>query len=329
MIFKNILLHNVAQLVELEDGGYQMLRTPLSVEENLYGKTQNRGPVGVELRFVINSGTARIKIKSGESYVFYGGIQAGWQTSKFAPSDEPRWIELSLDTERMPAFERITAENNLPYSPKMVRILFSGAGPVIYDVEGDISLPTDDMLPEKTLLVYGSSITAGSLSLLPMNTWASQLAQNLSIDCMNKGYAGSCHVEPEMIDYLSTLDFDFAVVSMGANMRDFTNEEYEKRAANCINTLCGAHPDRKFIFIDSSYQASDLYEGESGKLAQYRKILSRLVADSGFANAKYVSGLDLMSGSWGLTGDLVHPNIKGVNAIANNITPIAKEWFDI
>jgi len=62
-------------------------------------------------------------------------------------------------------------------------------------------------------------------------------------------------------------------------------------------------------------------------LAQFRKILSRLVAECGFANAKYVSGLELMDGSWGLSGDLVHPNVLGVNAIAKNITPIAKEWF--
>jgi len=117
MIFKNILLHNVAELVPTEDGGYEMLRAPLAVEAALceQGKRMNRNATGVELRFVINSGTARIKILSGDIYVYYGSIQAGWQTSKFAGSSEPRWIELPLDTERMPAFERITNENGLLY----------------------------------------------------------------------------------------------------------------------------------------------------------------------------------------------------------------------
>jgi len=215
----------------------------------------------------------------------------------------------------------------LLYSPKVVRLILCGSNPVIYDVEGDVSLPSAEMLPNKTLLAYGSSITHGSISLLPTTTWVYQLAENLGADYLNKGYAGSCHAEPEMIDYLNELDFDCAVVSLGANMSTFSNEQYERCAKHCIDTLCSAHPDRKFIFIDSSYQASDFFNGEQGKLAQFRKILSRLVAECGFANAKYVSGLELMDGSWGLSGDLVHPNVLGVNAIAKNITPIAKEWF--
>ena len=331
MIFKSILLHNVDELVPTDDGGYEMLRSPLSVENALceQGKRMNRNATGVELRFVINSGTARIKILCGDAYVYYGNIQAGWQTSRWAGSDEPRWIEVPLDTERMPAFERITQENNYTFSPQVVRIIIASGNPVIYDVEGDVEPPSADMMPKKTMLAYGSSITHGSLSLLPVNTWVYQVAETLGLDYMNKGYAGSCHAEPEMIDYLKGLDFDCAIVSLGANMSKFSNEEYEKSAKNCIDTLCSSHPNCKFIFIDSSYQASDFFDGEEGKLAQFRKILARLVKTSGFANAKYVCGLELMSGSWGLSGDLVHPNIHGVNAIANNLMPIVKEWFDL
>lgn len=329
MIFKNLLLHNVAELVPTDDGGYAMLRAPLTVEEVLSepGRRMNRGATGVELRFVIKSGTVRIKIASGDLYVYYGGIQSGWQTSRFAGSEEARWIELPLDTERMPAFERITKENGLIYSPTVVRLIMAGGQPVIYDVEGDIEPPTADLMPSKTLLAYGSSITHGSLSLLPTTTWVYQLADSLGMDYLNKGYAGSCHAEPEMIDYLATLDFDCAVVSFGANMSRYTAKDYEQRARYLIPTLCKAHPDRKFIFIDATYQASDIFDGEDGKMAQFRKIMSRLMAEYNFPNAKYVCGLELLDGSWGLSGDLVHPNIKGVNAIANNLTPIAKEWF--
>ncbi len=329
MIFKNILLHNVAELQPTEDGGYAMLRSPLAAENGLSerGKLMNRNATGVELRFVLNSGSVRIKIRCDDAYVYYGGVQAGWQTSHFAPSAEPRWIEFSLEHQSMQGLERITEENNYPYSPRMVRVILSGSAPVIYDVEGDLSLPTADMMPQKTLLAYGSSITHGSISFVPTTTWVCQLADALGADYLNKGYAGSCHAEPELVNYLATLDFDYAVVSLGANMCDFSNQDYESRAKNVINTLCTARPNSKFIFIDSSYQAGDFFEGEQSKIAQYRKIMSRLVAESGFANAKYVSGLELMSGSWGLTGDFVHPNVKGVNAIANNIIPIAKEWF--
>ena len=332
MIFKSILLHNVDELVPTDDGGFAMLRAPLAVEQALSdpGPRANRIATGMELRFVIRSGTARIKILCSDAYVYYGNIQAGWQVSSTPASEEPRWIELAAVTERMPTFERIAKENNHPFSPRVVRIFpKSGIAPVIYDVEGDVEVPAADMMPQKTILAYGSSITHGSLSILPMTTWIHQLAENLGTDCLNRGYSGSCHAEPEMVDYLCTLDFDCAVVSFGANMSRFSTEEYEKRARNLITTLCTTHPDRKFIFVDTTYQVSDIFDGEEGKIAQFRKILARLVKTSGFANAKYVCGLELMSGSWGLSGDLVHPNIHGVNTIANNLMPIVKEWFDL
>ncbi len=332
MIFKNILLHNVDELLPTEDGGFAMLRAPLKVEQALsdLGIIANRIATGMELRFVIRSGTARIKILCSDAFVYYGNIQAGWQVCSTPASEEPRWIEIESVTESMPIFERIAKENNHPFSPCVVRIFpKSGIAPVIYDVEGDVEVPAPDMMPQKTLLAYGSSITHGSLTVLPMTTWIFQLAENLGVDCLNRGYAGSCHAEPEMVDYLCTLDFDCAVVSFGANFVCFSTEEYEKRARNLITTLCTTHPDRKFIFVDLTYQSSDLFDGEEGKVAQFRKIMSRLVAEYDFANAKYVSGLELLNGTWGLSGDFVHPDTKGVNAIANNITPIAKEWFEL
>ena len=332
MIFKNILLHNVDELLPTEDGGFAMLRAPLTVEQALSdpGPRANRFATGMELRFVIRSGTARLNILCGEAYVYFGNIQAGWSVCSTPASEEPRWIEIEAVTERMPVFERIAKENNHPFSPRVVRIfLKSGIAPVIYDVEGDVEVPAPEMMPQKTILAYGSSITNGLLSILPMTTWIYQLSEKLGVDCLNRGYAGSCYAEPEMVDYLCTLDFDCAVVSFGANVIRLSTEEYEKRARNLITTLCTTHPDRKFIFVDLAYQSSDILDGEEGKAAQLRKIMSRLIAEYNFANAKYVSGLELLNTTCGLSGDLVHPNIKGVNAIANNILPIAKEWFEL
>lgn len=332
MIFKNILLHNVDQLLPTEDGGFAMLRAPLSVEQHLAdpGPRANRIATGMELRFVIRSGTARIKILCSNAYVYYGNIQGGWQVVCSKGSDEPRWIEIALDTDRMPTFERIAKENNHPFSPQVVRIIpESGIAPVIYDVEGDVEVPSAELMPQKTIMAFGSSITHGSLSMLPMTTWIAQLADNLGTDYLNRGYSGSCHAEPEMVDYLCTLDFDCAIVSFGANMSRYTIELYEERARYLITTLCKAHPDRKFIFVDATYQASDIFSGEEGIMAQYRKIMSRLMAEYSFPNAKYVCGLELLDGSWGVSGDLVHPNIVGVNTIANRLTPIAKEWFEL
>ena len=91
MRYKNIEIHNVAELVDGKCGGVSWLRFPERVAEKFEGGeaaySVARYGTGVELRFVIESGdSAVIRMSKYEAddvnntfHVFRGGIQGGWE----------------------------------------------------------------------------------------------------------------------------------------------------------------------------------------------------------------------------------------------------------
>ena len=65
MIYKNIDIHNVAEIVEDENGGIGWLRVPRSVYDAMEsdrGRQMCQGATGVELRFVMKGDRAVLKL---------------------------------------------------------------------------------------------------------------------------------------------------------------------------------------------------------------------------------------------------------------------------
>ncbi|MBQ8548939.1 MAG: hypothetical protein IJ427_10635, partial [Lachnospiraceae bacterium] len=66
MILNNVEIYNAAESFQDPDGGFGFLRVPADVESHLNdtGKMVNRGTTGVELRFVLKSGDAKVIIRN-------------------------------------------------------------------------------------------------------------------------------------------------------------------------------------------------------------------------------------------------------------------------
>ena len=87
MQYKNIEIHNTTELITNEDGSISWIRVPKNVYDQVEsdrGKRQLTQATGVELRFVINSKEAKIKMKSLATngmvtnfHVYFGSIQGG------------------------------------------------------------------------------------------------------------------------------------------------------------------------------------------------------------------------------------------------------------
>ena len=68
MIWKNVEFHNVAELIENEDGSVSWLRMPQWVKDGLDSDGRNLGnATGVELRFVLKGDKAVIKMSAGDT----------------------------------------------------------------------------------------------------------------------------------------------------------------------------------------------------------------------------------------------------------------------
>jgi hypothetical protein len=218
MLFSNAELFNIVDLSPAADGrgGFDLYRLPPEVraeaDEGLRLRTSHF-TCGAEIRFVILSGTAKVTLRTagalptdpaprfGQLVTYFGGIQSGWQTSTYTYTDEPTTIEIAPPT-NLPSLEKLTLLNGYPYSPQVVRLLFSGSPAVILDIEGDIRPPLEEELPALRGLMYGSSITHGSMAMVANNFFSATVGRRLKADICNLGFAGTCQalVPKDMID---------------------------------------------------------------------------------------------------------------------------------
>ena len=90
MIYKNIDIHNIAELIYNDDGSISWKRVPSDVHSTMEAAMADsvvHNSTGVELRFIIKGDSATIRMSTYENdpksfstfHIFRGGIQGGWQ----------------------------------------------------------------------------------------------------------------------------------------------------------------------------------------------------------------------------------------------------------
>ncbi len=339
MIWKNAELHGVSELTPNGDGGYKMHRLPYSVAEHLssdQGKRMNVASTGVEIRFRVKSGTAKVtlalsgtyeSIKCCEAQVWYGGMCAAWDRCRKEIYREKTVLEF-LPVNSPERAESIHKEHNIPYAYDLVRLILPSYGFIIYDIEGDIEPPLTEDLPKRKLLTYGSSITHGSTALVTPYTWAFRLAENIDADLLNCGFAGSARMEKEVADHLATLDFDVATIEMGINVvGGFSNEEFYSKCRYFVEKIATSHPKSEIFAIDLFFCGSDA-GGNNPQVSDFRDIIKRITEELKLPNVHHVRGTEILTSSRGLSGDLVHPNPRGVDEIARNLTERVKSYLN-
>lgn len=334
MIYKNAELYNVSELERQCDGSYSMLRLPRSVEMGLSerGQMMNRNCCGNEIRFNLNSGKAKIKlkidkmsdaiVKQSRALLYYGSIAAGWTCCVKDIYEQETVIEIERP-DHIEWLEKISAENKYPFDPNLIRLVFDNLRVNVIDIEGDIEPPRPDQTPGIRYLAYGSSITHGSLGLLATNTYAAHTARLLNADLINLGFAGTARLEKSAADYIASgCGWDFATLEMGINILEIDPEEYRKRITYFISTVAKANPEKKVFCIDVFYCDSDLYK--DGRAKRFREIMKETVYDLNVPNTVYINGLDIMGGSFGLSADFVHPNNSAIFKMGEALADIIK-----
>ena len=317
MIFQNIDFHNVAEL-ESTDNGLLMWRLPASVREHCNEGLRTRTAAyttGTELRFKLRGDSVDIRLRADSdtaartAHLFYGSIQAGWQTSSYALNTRETilHIERPANADRLAQLSR---DHHLPFSPDVLRLVLPACTCWFLGAEGDIEPPAPEDLPQKTCLFYGSSITHGSIAMAMPQTYPFRIAQNLGCDYFNLGFAGSAHLEKEVAEYIvSRRDWDFATVEMGINMLSgFTEEQFEERVKVFTDLL---KADGRPVFATSLFHANSV---DQQKAQAFREIVRR---HSGEA-LHFLDGLEILSDPTHITQDLVHPSIEGVTDIVTN-----------
>ncbi|MBE7037439.1 MAG: hypothetical protein E7404_00890 [Ruminococcaceae bacterium] len=341
MIFKNAKIHNTQELIPHKDGSVTWCRIPQNVYDNLTtepGKRAAVGSTGVEIRFVIKSGdSAKITLEllndkptRATFQVYYGGIQGGWAESETYGFFKPGINTFNIPkAEKMELVKRMTKDFNVDFDPEVVRVIFDRGNIRIIDIEGDIEPPKKEQLPKRTLLTYGSSITHGSTSIDAVHSWPYYVAHNLNMDIRNLGMAGSCAMEKEFADFIATEgekgNWDVAILELGINVLHWEKDEIYDKAGGLIKEVALRNKDKKVFVISPFYCIAD-YNGEY-RAQKWRDELKKFTDEENLPNVVYFDGCDILGDMSLITGDGVHPNIYGVQKIADRLTEKIKKYI--
>jgi hypothetical protein len=338
MIYKNIEIHNTCELIECEGGGvtwYRMPKKAYDAAETDASRKALRNSTGVELRFIMNSPEVTIKLQSvtGDaincSYqVFFGGIQGGWEAHEcMRPVIGSDVVDCVIKKPNLEGLKRVAKASNISFDPEVVRVIFNRGHIKVIDVIGDVEPPSKELLPEKTLLCYGSSITHGSNALSMPNSWSYLLAHRFDMDILNLGMAGTCRMEPEIIDHIASLGeqgrWDVATLELGINVLDWENEKIYDRVTNTIRQVASRNPEKLIFVISPFYCNGDFVGGD--KANNWRRIIKEICERENFPNVTYVCGTDVLGDISLISADMVHPNIYGVNQIAERLGNVMAE----
>lgn len=338
MIYKNIEIHNIGELLENDNGSVSWIRVPSSVYDKMEsdkGKRMCSGSTGVELRFVMESDsvTLRMRTKTGKGsfHVYRGSIQGGWEDHGAEKSVTEETADFVIKkSENLSLLAKVTKDFNQPFSPEVIRVIFDRGIYELIDVIGNIRPPQKAELPQKTLIAYGSSITHGSNAYDMSHSWVSVLAHNLKMDCRNLGMAGSCFMEPEIVEYIAREGergkWDIATLELGINVLEWEKEKIYERVENTLKQIAGRNQDKP-IYVISPFYSDDDYTN-NGNADKWRILIEDVVNHLEYNNITYINGLDLLGDMSLISADQVHPNIYGVAQIAQRITDRIRKYSD-
>ena len=343
MIYKNIEIHNVAELIDNGDGSISWKRVPSEVHNAMESKIKDivaYSSTGVELRFVIKGDSATIKmctlVNNPKSFctfhVYRGGIQGGDTDIEVNRQITGEIQEFVIEkAKNIPALKEMTSKVGYDWDAEVVRVIFDRGRYRLYDIIGDVEPPSKSQCPQKTLLSYGSSITHGSNSMDMSHSWVSVVAHNLNMDARNLGMAGSCAIEPAMAEYIASEGekgkWDIATLELGINVLHWEDEKIIDRVENIITQVASRNKDKHVFVISPFYYCGDDF-AEDGNAKKWRIIIEDIIKKLDYPNVTYINGLDVLGDMSYMSADEVHPNIYGMQRIADEITKRIKAVMD-
>ena len=147
---------------------------------------------------------------------------------------------------------------------------------------------------DKPVVFYGSSITQGACASRPGNNYINIISRRLNMDFINLGFSGSAKAEPEMLDYLASLDMSIFVSDYDHNAPNV--EHLEATHFKLYEKIREKHPDIPYIMASRcdfgwENKAKDSIERRNVVYNSFRRALAL-----GDQNVYYLDGESMFAG---------------------------------
>jgi lysophospholipase L1-like esterase len=332
LIHDDIEFHNIAEMNAVEGvEGLRLQRVPEQVRSQLNEGTAGvmLSPADCEIRFRIadgnDSATLRLSSESRTTvYIYYGPFQG----PSFELDTEPQDLTIAPHT-RIPQLTETGYSTNT-YDPRLVRVCFGGPypEPVFYHGhDGAIRPPEPTDAPDRTYMAYGSSITHGTGLSGAAISYPAQVAWRLGYQLKNFGASGCCLCENALADYLAEQPCDLVTLELSVNMLGsaFTAEQFRERAGYLVQRITDSDPDRPVVCITVLPHFRDIDESfcdpnAKATVGEFRQVLREIVGDLARPNLHLIEGPDLLPDIAALTCDLIHPGVRGMIQISEELT---------
>ena len=140
----------------------------------------------------------------------------------------------------------------------------------------------------KPVVFYGSSITHGCSASRPGLNYTNIVCRMLNVDCINQGYSSGAHLEPEMADYIASMDMSAFVMDNDGNG---SNDTLNRRHYAFYKTIREAHPDIPIILV-----TRPVYSESNLTMFKERQNIIKATYDravrEGDENIYYINGYD-------------------------------------
>lgn len=329
MKLDQIEIHNAVPVFNESQGGWELPRYPRSVRDVINNRARfiSAKTTGVELRFVTGGPQFQLTIRNlGEAASVVVRRGAFWVNRYPVGAGETRRILVDQPM-GLKGVQQASLDSG-GWSSDAWRIQFDGGDLLLQDIDplgASIRPPKQEEKPRLRWLAYGSSITNADEA-----GYALVAAQLLPADVMNKGLGGSCHIEQGIADWFASLEFDFATLELGINMRDgFEPDEFEKRARYLVRRLRESHPTAPLVLITHFLNKDHRVEGPAGLPAQrqaaFDEILRQIHSDAKDPHLHLLEGTTLLTDFHLLAADLIHPTHQGHAQMAMNLVSQLRE----
>lgn len=108
-------------------------------------------------------------------------------------------------------------------------------------------------------------------------------------------------------------------MELGINVLDWEDEKIISRVENTIRQVAGRNADKPIFVISPFYHCGDDFN-ENDKAKTWRRLIEEIVSKFNYKNVTYINGLDILDNMSYMSADEIHPNIYGVQRIADMMT---------
>ncbi|WP_074987934.1 SGNH/GDSL hydrolase family protein [Rufibacter ruber] len=200
--------------------------------------------------------------------------------------------------------------------------LYAAAEQVQVGVEESATLEkaSQDFIPRKKVVIYGSSITQGASASRPGMAYPAILSRQLNLETFNLGFSGSGKMELPLADILGQMEADVYVLDCVPNP---SPEQIKERAVPFIKRLRELRPNTPILMVESIFRENAHWDQEkkvtvTRQNQEFRKAFDQLKKEK-FANLYYLPTKDLIGHDHEATLDGSHLTDVGFTRLADKV----------